>query len=152
MTITDYGSCMKPYPLLVIQSNPAFNTTHVHPLISILTPHYYGQFALSQGKESRLYSTRLIRTPCFHGPINVRIEGVWLPWYPLYTPSPPPPPLPAPNPQPWSRVRVQSTLSLRARNKIKAADYGGCRGAILFVVGFYVWKAWAGCSLVQSTS
>ena len=24
------------------------------------------------------------------------------------------------------------------RNKIKAADYGGCRGAILFVVGFYV--------------
>ena len=150
MTITDYGSWMKPYPLLVIQSNPAFNTTHVYPLISIRTPHYYGQFALSQGKESRLYSTRLIRTPCFHGPINVRIEGVWLPWYPLYTP--PHPPSQPPTLVPGYGVRVQSTLSLRARNKMKAADYGGCRGAILFVVGFYVWKAWAGCSLVQSTS
>ena len=155
MTITDYGSWMKPYPLLVIQSNPAFNTTHVHPLISIRTPHYFGQFPLLQGKDSpaiiSLNSTRLIRTPCFYGPINLRINGGWLPWYPLYTLQPQPPPHPPthPTPQPCSRVIVHS---LRARNKVKAADYGGCRGAILFVVGFYVWKAWTGCSLVQSTS
>ena len=117
MTITDYGSWMKPYPLLAIQSNPAFNTTHVHPLISIRTLHYFGQFALSLGKAPifSLNSSHLIRTSCFYGPINVRIYRVWLSWWNLYTP-----PLPLPHPRPCSRVRVQSILSLRARNKIKA--------------------------------
>ena len=54
--------------------------------LSIRTPHFYGEFALSLGKQSpynlskfnRLNTdTPFIRT-LFHGPFSVRINGVWL--------------------------------------------------------------------------
>ena len=52
-----------------IKSNPA-----------LLTPHYYGQFDLSLGKQGPSIFSKFnpLNTDTFHGPLSVRINGVWL--------------------------------------------------------------------------
>ena len=44
----------------------------------IRTPHYYGQFALSLGKESPYIFSKFnpLNTDTFHGPLSVRINRV----------------------------------------------------------------------------
>ena len=44
------------------------------------TLHYYGQFALSLGKESPyiLFKFNPLNTDAFYGPFSVRTNGVWL--------------------------------------------------------------------------
>ena len=46
----------------------------------IRTPHYYGQFALSLGKESPYIFSKFntLNTDTFHGPFSVGFNGLWL--------------------------------------------------------------------------
>ena len=59
---------------------PRFTNTRL-----IRTPHYmyYGQFALSLGKESPYILSKFnpLNTDTFHGPLTVRINGVSLTLY-----------------------------------------------------------------------
>jgi len=53
-------------------------TPHFTDTYLIQTPHYYGQFALSLGKESPYIFFRfdLLNMDTFYGPLSVHIKGV----------------------------------------------------------------------------
>ena len=56
---------------------PCFTDTRL-----IRTPRYYGQFALSLGKESPYIFSQFnpLNTDTWYGLLSVRINGVWLYW------------------------------------------------------------------------
>ena len=73
-------------PISKVEGHISFSTIGVHTAVpttvqprftdtrSVRTPHYYGQFALSLGKES-LYIFNCLNTDTFYSLVSVRING-----------------------------------------------------------------------------